>query len=78
MPMARLPFPSIVVASRDDPYVDFSRAETFAKAWGAELADAGKAGHINSSAGYGEWPAGEQLLTRLLQANVGNPLYQSA
>jgi predicted alpha/beta hydrolase family esterase len=66
MPMARLPFPTIVVASRDDPYVDFARAEIFAKAWGAELVDAGKAGHINTAAGYGEWPAGEALLARLV------------
>jgi predicted alpha/beta hydrolase family esterase len=78
MPMARLPFPTIVAASRDDPYVDYARAETFAKAWGAELYDAGNAGHINSSAGYGEWPAGEKLLARLAQAKAGKPAYQSA
>jgi predicted alpha/beta hydrolase family esterase len=65
MPLARLPFPAIVVASRDDPYVAFDRALAFATAWGAELFDAGKAGHINTSAGYGQWPAGEQLLTQV-------------
>ena len=65
MPTAHLPFPSIVAASRDDPYVAFDRAAHFAKAWGAELFDAGKAGHINTSAGYGAWKAGEVLLARL-------------
>lgn len=65
MPMARMPFPTIVAASRDDPYVAYDRAAVFAKTWGAELFDAGKAGHINASAGYGEWPAGEQLLQYL-------------
>ncbi len=65
MPMVRLPFPSIVAASRDDPYVAFDRAAHFAKAWGAELFDAGKAGHINTPAGYGAWKAGEELLARL-------------
>ena len=65
MPLARLPFPGIVAASRDDPYVAFDRAADFAKAWGAELFDAGLAGHINTSAGYGEWKAGEQLLQYL-------------
>lgn len=70
MPMVRLPFPTIVVASRDDPYVAFDRAQAFAQAWGAELVDAGAAGHINTSAGYGEWPAGEDLLQRLQQAKV--------
>ena len=66
LPMQRLPFPAIVVASRDDPYVAFARATVMAQAWGAELVDIGKAGHINSSAGYGEWPDGEQILARLI------------
>lgn len=74
MPMARLPFPTIVAASRNDPYVAYDRAAFFAKAWGTELFDAGKAGHINTSAGYGEWKAGEELLSRL----VGKSAYQSA
>lgn len=65
MPVERLPFTAIVAASRDDPYVAFDRAAVFAKAWGAELFDAGKAGHINTAAGFGEWPAGEVLLARL-------------
>ena len=65
VPMARLPFRTIVVASRNDPYVAFARAAAMAEAWGAELADAGNAGHINTSAGFGEWPAGERIFTRL-------------
>jgi predicted alpha/beta hydrolase family esterase len=73
--MQRLPFPTIVAASRDDPYVAFRRALEMAKAWGAELVDIGDAGHINTSAGYGEWPEGEQLLLRL---QTGKPTYHSA
>jgi uncharacterized protein len=65
MPMAPLPFPTIVVASRDDPYVAFRRATDMAKAWGAELVDIGEAGHVNTDAGYGEWTDGERLLARL-------------
>jgi serine hydrolase len=75
LPMMRLPFPAILVASRDDPYVAFERATAIAKAWGAELIDIGKAGHINTSVGYGEWPEGERLLQRL---QAGKPLYHSA
>ena len=75
MPMVPLPFPTIVAASRDDPYVAFERAIDMAKAWGAELADIGEAGHINTSAGYGEWPEGEQLLQQL---QAGKPAYHSA
>ena len=70
LPMKRLPFRTIVVASRDDPYVTFVRATAMATAWGAELVDIGNAGHINTASGYGEWPAGERLLDRLLQRSV--------
>ncbi|HET6161560.1 MAG TPA: alpha/beta hydrolase [Dongiaceae bacterium] len=75
LPMTRLPFPTIVVASRDDPYVAFDRASAMAKAWGAELVDIGNAGHINTASGYREWPEGERLLQRL---QAGKPAYQSA
>ena len=66
VPLRPLPFPATVVASRDDPYATFARAEAMASAWGAELVDAGTAGHLNTAAGYGPWPAGEAILRRLL------------
>ena len=74
LPMKPLPFPTIVAVSRNDPYVAFERAVQMAKAWDAELFDAGNAGHINSAAGFGEWPDGERLLQRL---QAGKPAYQS-
>jgi predicted alpha/beta hydrolase family esterase len=70
MPMGRLPFPSLVVASEDDPYVSPERARAFATAWGSELAMIGKAGHINGDAGYGPWPEGERLLLEFI-ARIG-------
>jgi uncharacterized protein len=68
MPLGRLPFPSIVVASRDDEYVTIERAREYAAAWGGELTDLGDAGHINASSGLGTWPAGYGMLQRLRQA----------
>ena len=62
IPIQPLPFPTVVVASRDDPYATFDRAEVLARAWGAALVDAGMAGHLNTAAGLGPWPAGEALL----------------
>jgi hypothetical protein len=47
MPLAELPFPSVVVASTNDPYVTFERARFLAKAWGARLVDVGPCRHIN-------------------------------
>lgn len=68
MPLRRLPFPSIVVASRDDVYVTLERAREYASAWGSELVDLGDAGHINASSGLGDWPTGYGLLQRLRTA----------
>src|ERR1700712_4963251 len=47
VPLAKLPFPSIVVASTDDYYVTLDRATKFANAWGSQLINIGDAGHIN-------------------------------
>ncbi|HEU4407981.1 MAG TPA: alpha/beta hydrolase [Polyangiaceae bacterium] len=58
IPRAALPFRAVVVASRNDPYCSFERASELAAAWGAELADAGEAGHINVESGHGPWPEG--------------------
>lgn len=65
VPLERLPFPSIVVASTDDVYVSASRARAYADAWRSTFVNAGAAGHINSASGLGAWPAGYALLTGL-------------
>jgi serine hydrolase len=58
MILERLPFPSMVIASRNDDRVAFDRAEVFAKAWDATLVDGGNLGHIGSAAKLGLWPFG--------------------
>lgn len=65
MPLAPLPFPATVVASRTDPAMQFRRARMFAAAWGARLVDYGDAGHINAASGFGSWPEGPRLLAEL-------------
>jgi len=65
VPRTRLPFPAIVVASRTDPYCTFEESARYAEDWGADLVDAGDAGHIDTSAGYGPWPDGERLVQQL-------------
>lgn len=66
IPMQRLPFPSTVVTSADDPYVSVERAAAFAAAWDASLIDIGPCGHINVEAGFGPWPEGRCMLDRLI------------
>jgi predicted alpha/beta hydrolase family esterase len=65
MPLSRLPFPSIVVASSNDDYATLQRARFFATAWGSEFIAAGALGHINSTSDLGMWPEGLALLARL-------------
>jgi uncharacterized protein len=66
LPLARLPFRTRVVASRNDPYSCMDFAKRCARAWGSELVDVGLAGHINAESGLSEWPAGRALLADLL------------
>jgi len=65
MPLARLPFPTIVVAGTNDYYVRLERAKQFADAWGSDLVEIREAGHINVAAGFGRWDDGLILLKRL-------------
>jgi len=58
VPGGSLPFPSLVIASRNDPFAAFAESEALARALGAELIDAGFSGHINSESGHGPWPEG--------------------
>lgn len=62
MPRAPLPFPAIVVASRNDPYMRFDRARLFASMWEAQLVDLGHAGHINVASGHGPWREGRLFI----------------
>lgn len=65
IPRRALPFPTLVVASRNDPLAAFDRVAGFADVWGAALHDAGDVGHLNPAAGYGPWPGLSGLLDRL-------------
>ncbi|WP_448952826.1 RBBP9/YdeN family alpha/beta hydrolase [Labrys neptuniae] len=66
IPMNALPFPSLLVASTNDPYCEINRASSFAEAWGSEFVDAGEAGHINVESGHGPWPEGLLRLASFL------------
>lgn len=75
-PRDPLPFPSIVVASRNDSFCPLGVAEDQAAAWGSLFIDAGDAGHINAESGYGPWPEGllvfAQFLSKLQPAGAAS------
>lgn len=66
VPRAALPFRSIVVASRDDPYAGIECARGLASAWGSRFVDVGERGHINADSNLGAWAEGRALLAALL------------
>jgi uncharacterized protein len=68
VPQERLPFPSVVVASDDDPYVSEATAREYATAWGSTFVLMPHAGHINTASGHGPWPEGWALLRALRAA----------
>lgn len=65
MPDDRLPFPSIVAASTNDPLASFDRVANLAARWGSRLVNLGAVGHLNPAAGFGPWPRAEMLLREL-------------
>ena len=68
LPDGPLPFPAVLVASRDDPYASYADSEAMAKAWGVELVDAGASGHLNDESGHGPWPEGLMRFAGFLKA----------
>ena len=69
-PRVLLPFPSILVASQNDPKVPFDRAQQLSRSWGSEFVSAGEAGHINACSNLGSWDFGQTLLSSLLQKRL--------
>ena len=65
IPMQAFKFPSIVVASANDPYSDLEFSKSIAKTWRSRFVNIGDAGHINTSSGFGEWPEGMNLYKQI-------------
>ena len=66
-PRTRLPFPSIVAASTNDPLADADRVASLAMSWGSALVNVGAVGHLNPAAGFGPWPRAEEFIETLCQ-----------
>ncbi|NKI98261.1 alpha/beta hydrolase [Novosphingobium sp. SG707] len=66
-----LPFPSLLLASRNDPYCGQPAARVLARMWGARFLDAGALGHINAESGLGDWEEGWRLLAQLVDGGAG-------
>jgi uncharacterized protein len=65
-PRDPLPFPSILVGSRNDHYCSYETAQALAQAWGAQFVDGGDSGHLNADSGHGPWPEGTMVFAKFL------------
>jgi predicted alpha/beta hydrolase family esterase len=66
-PTCRMPVPTMLIASENDPCMTFRQARRLALLWKSVLVDAGTAGHINVASGHGPWPMGMTLLNGFIR-----------
>lgn len=59
---APLPFPTVLVASEDDPYGTLDHSTVVAGGLGSRLVNVGLKGHINADSGLGDWREGQSLV----------------
>jgi predicted alpha/beta hydrolase family esterase len=75
VPVHHLSFPSVVVASTNDPFAAIHRQANFAAYWGSKFVSVGNRGHINAASELGHWQEGldilqTQVLDKLLPKNI--------
>lgn len=68
IPMQRLPFPSIVAVSTNDPCLSLARAHELASAWESEVENVAPLQHIGSECKLLSWPDGQRILERLIRS----------
>ena len=66
IPLISFPFPSVLVTSDNDPYIDSNRAQFLAEKWQSRYYNIGNKGHLNAASELGLWHEGQQLLNDLI------------
>ena len=61
-PLSKFRFPSLILASANDPYGTIDYARQKASQWGSDIVEVGELGHINEQSGLEDWPQGKALL----------------
>ena len=77
IPLQKLSFPAIVVASMNDPHCAIGRAAQWAAYWQSRFVSVGNKGHINSDSRLFEWAEGLSLLQEL-ENTIGVKQYSHA
>jgi len=68
-----LPFPSLVIASENDPWLGLDSAAALAAGWRSGWVNIGRAGHINVDSGFGPWPEGVGFFSNLRRGARPSP-----
>jgi len=66
VPLKRLPFKTILVASTNDEYNSIEESENLARKWGSVFVNVGEKGHINAASNLHNWSEGRAYLSKLL------------
>lgn len=67
LPLNKMPYPSVLVISENDPYVEKERASYFAAKWSSKPIFIGNKDHISSGPLVGEWEEGQEILSDLIK-----------
>jgi uncharacterized protein len=70
LPELPLEFPSVIVASSNDPHMRLDKAAFWAGYWGSEFISIGAAGSVDPQSGFGPWPQGWDILEQLKSSSV--------
>ena len=66
VPLQKLPFKTVLMASHTAPLCSPERARLFADAWGTEQIEMGEGGHLDTHSRLNDWPQAHAQLLRLM------------
>ena len=72
LPLNPLPVPTALVVSSNDPWLLENKALWLAQRWGSEIFPIGRAGHVNTAAGFGPWIEGLVLFRDFVRNRTGD------
>jgi predicted alpha/beta hydrolase family esterase len=67
LPVYPIDCPTLLISSRDDPWMRPEHAALWARRWGSVQIDVGALGHINAESGLGDWQFGQEALQLLYE-----------
>jgi len=66
LPPAKLPIPTALLASENDPWMSIDCARAWARTWGTQFINLGLVGHINTESGFGPLPQAKTLVELMI------------